>query len=73
MKTAESDFRTLTSRGSWIATIRPQSRGINHAVVVDGFDAAGNVVFRDPADGMIKTMTLSHFIEIWTLEAVALL
>ncbi|CAN5510202.1 hypothetical protein BH10CYA1_BH10CYA1_52730 [soil metagenome] len=42
-----------------------------HAVVVDGINAAGRVVIRDPGEGTIYQMKMPDFIEHWTGQAVA--
>ncbi|MFN8550733.1 MAG: papain-like cysteine protease family protein [Candidatus Obscuribacterales bacterium] len=42
-----------------------------HAVVVDGVNAAGRVVIRDPGDGTIYQMTMNDFMDHWTGQAVA--
>ncbi|MCC6554697.1 MAG: C39 family peptidase [Polyangiaceae bacterium] len=52
--------RDLSADGPWIACTA------QHMVVVDGLDAAGNVIIRDPAGGAIYTTTLGDFARYWT-------
>lgn len=42
-----------------------------HAVVVDGVNAAGRVVIRDPGEGTIYQMKMNEFMDHWNGHAVA--
>jgi filamentous hemagglutinin len=44
--------------------------GIGHLVVVDGIDAAGYALIRDPWQGSRYRMTIDNFLKYWTTEAV---
>ena len=42
-----------------------------HAVVVDGVNAAGRIVIRDPGEGTIVQLKMKDFMDHWTGQAVA--
>jgi filamentous hemagglutinin len=61
-----SSFTALNKTGSWSAMMWEPGASTGHWVVVDGLNAAGNVVIRDPAGvGTTYTMTVDAFKEIW--------
>ena len=41
-----------------------------HTVVVDGLNADGNIMIRDPADGSRYEMTRANFLKHWNLTAL---
>jgi filamentous hemagglutinin len=59
----------LNSTGSWSAMIYRQGAAMGHFVVVDGYNAMGNLLIRDPAGKSIE-MTLTDFLEVWKGMAV---
>lgn len=60
----------LTTKKSFAVTLKAFQVDA-HAVVVDGVNAAGRVVIRDPGDGTIYQMTMKDFMDHWTGQAVA--
>lgn len=72
----EASIDALLRRSPFAAGLRElpgenyQRIDLAHAVVVDGLDAAGNVMIRDPADGVRYEMTREQFLLHWNLQAV---
>ena len=61
----------LLERGPWGAQIHGGAGGIDHMVVVNGLDDAGNLVIRDPwGGGSTYTMTPENFDQWWSGVAV---
>jgi Peptidase C39 family len=48
----------------WIAMMKEYGK-IAHWVIVDGKDAAGKIIIRDPSTGTMYKMLKSHFLENW--------
>ncbi|MBE9126929.1 MULTISPECIES: papain-like cysteine protease family protein [unclassified Coleofasciculus] len=63
-------FEILNTTGSWAAVLWEMGAGIGHLVVVDGIDAAGYALIRDPWQGSRYRMTIDNFLKYWTTEAV---
>jgi hypothetical protein len=68
-------FRSLAEigeHGPWAAEMIEMGlpKKPPHVVVVDGVNAAGNVVIRDPLEGTKYEMTAKHFLEVWSGKAV---
>ncbi|MEC4896178.1 MAG: papain-like cysteine protease family protein [Oscillatoria sp. PMC 1051.18] len=53
----------LMNIGPWIAMINNPGNSINHWVVVEGWDAAGNILIKDPWDSTIYSVTVEVFEE----------
>jgi filamentous hemagglutinin len=63
-------LNALNRTGSWAAMMWEQGTRVGHWVVVDGVNAAGNVIIRDPAGGTRYVMTESSFRGAWNGFAV---
>jgi filamentous hemagglutinin len=64
-------FATLSQTGSWVAILyEGPGAKLAHAVVVDGMDAAGRAMIRDPWNGTSYLMNSDDFLNVWTSQAV---
>ena len=64
-----SKLKEYLSNGSIIASMDlvggRKLTAVAHAVVVDGFDAAGDIIIRDPNGGVRYTMVIDEFLHFW--------
>jgi len=58
------------STGAWIAELREPRARLGHLVVVDGWDALGRILIRDPWDGTRYKMDKEEFLQYWTLQGI---
>jgi len=63
-------LEVLMSTGAWIAELREPRARLGHLVVVDGWDALGRILIRDPWDGTRYKMDKEEFLQYWTLQGI---
>lgn len=64
--TTRQTVEALNSTGPWIANMRLVGTSMHHSVIVDGFDEAGLLIIRDPAQGTMYKMTYEDFETFWS-------
>ena len=55
----------LNQKGAWMANMMVDGSSIQHSVIVDGYDEAGNLIIHDPWEATTYTMTMDDFLNKW--------
>jgi hypothetical protein len=63
-------FNALRKNGPFMTTLRTFGMDVSHFVIVDGLDASGKVIIRDPADGSRYLMQWAEFLRVWEGQCV---
>lgn len=61
---SQSTFDHLSGRGSYITSLKSFGSE-SHMVVIDGVDARGRVIVRDPYEGTKYLMEWDEFVRVW--------
>jgi filamentous hemagglutinin len=60
----------LNTKKPWLAQMKEFGNRIAHVVVVDGQNAAGLVLIRDPWEGTSYKMEVDEFLRVWSQIAI---
>jgi len=63
-------FTYFNKHGSFMTSLRQEGMAVSHMVVVDGKNAAGRVIIRDPAKGTKYLMEWSEYLRVWEGQVV---